>query len=331
MDGHVGLDLDVGLDPGRGGIDDRHAGEHVVAVDPVAEDSRRRSASSARVLTPSTSNGSAAMMRRDRLAVADEKPDRVGEVELALGVVRLEPLERRPELSRCEDVDRRSSPRGSRARRGVASRGLDDPRTSCRRRHGRRGRSSRASGGSNAEHGRGRAAGAVRRRASSASSSAVSSGDVAGEDEHVAAEVLRALVRAARTASPVPRGALLDGDLDSPSKPSRACGRATTTSGSAPAATRREDHPVDHAAAEQRVEVLRHRGTHARSEAGGHDDCCDRGVAHVGWDRWLGRQDSNLGSRDQNPLPYRLATPHCGPSIGARPPRRQRTTGVRAR
>ena len=25
--------------------------------------------------------------------------------------------------------------------------------------------------------------------------------------------------------------------------------------------------------------------------------------------RWLGRQDSNLGSRDQNPLPYHLATP----------------------
>ncbi len=34
--------------------------------------------------------------------------------------------------------------------------------------------------------------------------------------------------------------------------------------------------------------------------------------------RWLGRQDSNLGSRDQNPLPYHLATPHrLGPSIGA--------------
>src|SRR6476646_9091636 len=26
----------------------------------------------------------------------------------------------------------------------------------------------------------------------------------------------------------------------------------------------------------------------------------------------LGRQDSNLGSRDQNPLPYHLATPHGG-------------------
>jgi hypothetical protein len=25
---------------------------------------------------------------------------------------------------------------------------------------------------------------------------------------------------------------------------------------------------------------------------------------------WLGRQDSNLGSRDQNPLPYHLATSH---------------------
>ena len=24
---------------------------------------------------------------------------------------------------------------------------------------------------------------------------------------------------------------------------------------------------------------------------------------------WLGRQDSNLGSRNQNPLPYHLATP----------------------
>jgi hypothetical protein len=31
---------------------------------------------------------------------------------------------------------------------------------------------------------------------------------------------------------------------------------------------------------------------------------------------WLGRQDSNLGSRDQNPLPYRLATPHNAPCKG---------------
>ena len=36
---------------------------------------------------------------------------------------------------------------------------------------------------------------------------------------------------------------------------------------------------------------------------------------------WLGRQDSNLRSRDQNPMPYRLATPHfipAGRNIGRR-------------
>ena len=65
------------------------------------------------------------------------------------------------------------------------------------------------------------------------------------------------------------------------------------------------------------MQVLRHRRAHAGAEPGGHDDGCDRRVGHVSGDGWLGRQDSNLGSRDQNPLPYRLATPHCGPSIGA--------------
>jgi hypothetical protein len=30
---------------------------------------------------------------------------------------------------------------------------------------------------------------------------------------------------------------------------------------------------------------------------------------------WLGRQDSNLGSRDQSPLPYRLATPQSAQVI----------------
>ena len=33
----------------------------------------------------------------------------------------------------------------------------------------------------------------------------------------------------------------------------------------------------------------------------------------------LGRQDSNLGSRDQSPLPYRLATPHRPASLRVRP------------
>jgi hypothetical protein len=61
---------------------------------------------------------------------------------------------------------------------------------------------------------------------------------------------------------------------------------------------------------------------------------------------WLGRQDSNLGSRDQNPLPYRLATPQrprfllwgeCAHNIvaGIRPragtSRSRRRHGARAR
>jgi hypothetical protein len=40
-------------------------------------------------------------------------------------------------------------------------------------------------------------------------------------------------------------------------------------------------------------------------------DCLAKGIKlwYINDLRWLGRQDSNLGSRDQNPLPYRLATP----------------------
>ena len=39
------------------------------------------------------------------LAVVDEEAERVGDIELALGVVRLEPVEHRPELLGAEDVD----------------------------------------------------------------------------------------------------------------------------------------------------------------------------------------------------------------------------------
>ena len=53
---------------------------------------------------------------------------------------------------------------------------------------------------------------------------------------------------------------------------------------------------------------------------------------------WLGRQDSNLGSRDQNPLPYRLATPQGdanssggrGRDRRARGPRRSTTAMITA-
>ena len=52
----------------------------------------------------------------------------------------------------------------------------------------------------------------------------------------------------------------------------------------------RAEHPVDHPAAEHRVQVLRYGRPHPGSEAGGHDDGCDRDVAHVGGiDGWGAR------------------------------------------
>ena len=45
---------------------------------------------------------------------------------------------------------------------------------------------------------------------------------------------------------------------------------------------------------------------------------------------WLGRQDSNLGSRDQSPLPYRLATPQSAcDDCSAREPPAQSFEGAR--
>ena len=95
----------LGLDPGRRRVDDRDAREHVRAVDPVAERGGRGRELDARVhaLGLGRVGGD---VRDDTLAALDEVANGVGEVELALGVVRLEPLERRPEHLGAEDVDR---------------------------------------------------------------------------------------------------------------------------------------------------------------------------------------------------------------------------------
>ena len=69
-----------------------------------------------------------------------------------------------------------------------------------------------------------------------------------------------------------------------------------------------QERPVEDASTEERMEMLRPVGAHPRAQARRHDDRCE-GPGHEGWS-WLGREDSNLRSRDQNPLPYRLATPH---------------------
>ena len=101
----VRLELDGRLDPRRGGIDDPDAREHVRLVDAVAQGGGGRGELDARVDALGLGRVGR-LVHRDALAVLDEVADRVGEVELALRVVRLEPLERRPEQLGAEDVDR---------------------------------------------------------------------------------------------------------------------------------------------------------------------------------------------------------------------------------
>ena len=106
MDDRVGLEHGVGVDPGRRRVDDRHAGEHVRLVDPVAELRPRPPRAPTRVFTPSVSIGISSLVHRDPLALRDEERDGVGQIELALRVVRRQTVEHRPQPLGPEDVDR---------------------------------------------------------------------------------------------------------------------------------------------------------------------------------------------------------------------------------
>jgi hypothetical protein len=136
---------------------------------------------------------------------------------------------------------------------------------------------------------------------------------VAGEHEDVAVVSFERAACGAHSVAGAERR-LLDRDLDATRGVLVACGRRGDHDERPRARfAARLDDPVDHPAAENLVEVLRDGGFHPRSEAAGHDDGCEGGIGHGGrLEIELGRQDSNLGSRDQNPLPYRLATPHRG-------------------
>ncbi len=102
----VGLDLDVGLDPGRLRVDDGDAGQHVLLVDAVAECSGRFRELGAGVHALGLGRVGSDV-GGDTLAILNEIDDGVGEVQLPLAVVRVELLERRPDPVGVEDVDRR--------------------------------------------------------------------------------------------------------------------------------------------------------------------------------------------------------------------------------
>ena len=119
--------------------------------------------------------------------------------------------------------------------------------------------------------------------------------------------------RAQRTASPVPRGCSWIATAR-PSKAAARRGRRRRRRAGrrrARAPTRAPSPPYGDRGSGAGASARR---AHARAEACRHDDGAEVS-SHRSTTRRLGRQDSNLGSRDQNPLPYRLATPHCAALI----------------
>ena len=136
--------------------------------------------------------------------------------------------------------------------------------------------------------------------------------------------------RAQRTASPVPRGSSCTA-TSIPSKAAAVVGRRDDDERIDAERPRRREHPVDHPSSEDRMQVLRDVAS-ACACRGRPPSRRLRASSHRSPPRRLGRQDSNLGSRDQNPLPYHLATPQSERHLAThdgRPPSIGRTTNVR--
>ena len=263
-------------------------------------------ASSTRVLTPSVSTGSSATCTATGLPAGDDVADGVGQVELALRVVRLQPVERRPERLGAEDVDggvrladrellrasRRAastidsrSPPASRTIAPVAaeSSGTKErtvaPAPCARCVLDERLEELVVSSGVSPERTR--------------TSSAPASASPALRDRVARAE--RPLLNRDRRSPGNAVGRVRRGDDDerlrrrAGARPRRSSPPSAARGAGAGASARPTACACPGLRPSRRLRALRGSGTWSA--------------------RWLGRQDSNLGSRDQNPLPYHLATP----------------------
>ncbi len=304
MHHRVGLDLDLCVDPRRLRVDDRDPREHVRFVDPVSQASRGHR----ELCTCVHSNGLlgfGGLVDRDLAALGDEQCDGVGEVELTLGVVGLESLENRPQSLAAKDVDGGVDlAYGELIRCRVP--GLDDGLEAPLAVSNDAAIGASDPSGSNDRT----VAHAAARRWPSTNSRrrlAVTRG-VSPERTSTSSARPSTTPRALRTASPVPSGCSCTATCR-PSKALAADGEATTTMGSAPSAlavaTTQSTirRPSSGWRCFGRLERMRVPRPAAITTAAS--------VFSSMSVRWLGRQDSNLGSRDQNPLPYHLATPQC--------------------
>ena len=208
-------------------------------------------ASSTRVLTPSVSLGSSATWTATRCPESDEIAHGVGQVELALRVDGLEPVERGPEQIGPEDVDRgvRFADRKLLGRRvgclddrlEVAVGATDDPAVAAN------------VGGNEREHGR---AGAPRpvRRDQRLEQFGRQERRIAREDQHLVGTGERSPGASDRV--PCPERSLLHGDRHVSRNESAVSGDGDDDERLGTEWPGRLDDPVDHPPPEDRVQML---------------------------------------------------------------------------
>ena len=97
MNRRVRLELDRRLDPGRRRVDDRHPGEHVLFVDPIAE--RRGGGRKLDAGVHAFGLTRLGPVGGDAGPILHEQSHGVGQIQLSLRIRRVESLERRPELA----------------------------------------------------------------------------------------------------------------------------------------------------------------------------------------------------------------------------------------
>ena len=272
---------DVGLDPGRGRVDDGDTGLQVRGNDLVAKP-RAGGSEIGPGVHAFANTGVLRTVHGYDAPVIHQVSNGVGEVELALGVVGVEPGEGAPEGGRVDDVDRRVDlADGQLLGRRVAR--LDDrdqPAVVASEDAAVRARVVGLEG----EDRRRRSFGPVRLEQAGEGRGG-EEWRIAGEDEDVPLEALERRLRGGGGVTGAAR-LLLDGEHGS--RRQRALelghrpGRGHDDERVGVELARRRDDPVHEAAAEQLVQVLRPRRTHARAETGGHHHRCDGGASHEG-------------------------------------------------
>ena len=266
------------------------------------------------------------LVNRDAIAVGDQEPDRVRQVELTLRIVRRQPVEHLPQPLRPEHVDRRVDLADLELLGGRVAR-LDDRGQRRRLRPAARGRS---------------AAGppARRRGPSRSAPSRRCAVDEVAQELGSSARGCRPRGRARRPRGPRARRARCGPRRRSRAArpgprprrrrtPSAVAGRGHDHERFRPELARDPDDPVDHPATEQRMQMLGGGRAHSCPEACGHHDRSEPLLVrrHGGWGARIRTWDHGTKTRCLTTWPRPRARSSCQPH----PPASGRTSDMRAR